>query len=63
MCESSRLLESLGSVSGIQSFLLAVDPSTSDPDDAFLGGTVTGREFWRGLRQLPSFETAFSTKI
>ena len=28
-----------------------VDPTTPDEtDDGFLGGTNTGREFWRGLR-------------
>lgn len=46
---ASRILESLFEASGIQSFLLAVDPG--DPTDGgFLGGSVVGREFWRGLR-------------
>ena len=35
--------------SGVQSFLLAVDPY-SPSDGGFLGGSVVGREFWRGLR-------------
>ncbi|KAJ7903504.1 hypothetical protein B0H14DRAFT_2665165 [Mycena olivaceomarginata] len=35
--------------SGVQSFLLAVDPS--DPTGSgFLGGSLLGREFWRGQR-------------
>ncbi|PPQ66228.1 hypothetical protein CVT24_000340 [Panaeolus cyanescens] len=34
---------------GVQSFVLAVNPS--DPTDmGFLGGSLLGREFWRGLR-------------
>jgi hypothetical protein len=49
LCDVSRILESLYEVSGIQSFLLAVDPNNPS-DDGFLGGTVVGREFWRGLR-------------
>ena len=49
LCDASRILESLYEVSGIQSFLLAVDPN--DPSDGgFLGGSVIGREFWRGMR-------------
>lgn len=49
LCDASRILESLAETSGVQSFLLAVDPH--DPADAgFLGGSVSGREFWRGLR-------------
>lgn len=43
------MLESLSNVTGIQSFLLAVDPH--DPQDAgFLGGSIIGREYYRGLR-------------
>jgi hypothetical protein len=50
LLETSRVLESLQNVSGVHSFFLAVDPS--DPgDQGFLGGTVVGREFWRGLRR------------
>jgi len=42
-------LETLAATLSVQSFVLAVDPF--DPsDDGFLGGTTTGREFWRGLR-------------
>lgn len=49
LCDASRILESLAETSGVQSFLLAADPH--DPADAgFLGGSVSGREFWRGLR-------------
>ena len=47
--DASRILESLCEVSGIQSFLLAVDPDNPS-DGGFLGGSVLGREFWRGLR-------------
>ncbi len=47
--DASRILETLSTSSCIQSFLLAVDPY--DPlDGGFLGGSVIGREFWRGLR-------------
>ncbi|KAF8806966.1 hypothetical protein BYT27DRAFT_7101045 [Phlegmacium glaucopus] len=49
LCDTSRVLESLSEVSGVQSFLLAVDPSETS-DSGFLGGSVVGREFWRGLR-------------
>ena len=49
LSDASRILESLHDVSGVHSFLLAVDPSDS-ADEGFLGGTVLGREFWRGLR-------------
>jgi hypothetical protein len=46
---TSQNLEALCSTASIESFFLAVDPN--DPDDVgFLGGSVTGREFWRGLR-------------
>lgn len=43
------MLESLQEVAGIHSFVLAVDPGDSR-NEGFLGGTVLGREFWRGLR-------------
>jgi hypothetical protein len=47
--DTSRILESLSTSSGVQSFILAVDPF--NPSDAgFLGGSVVGREFWRGFR-------------
>ncbi|KAG6842348.1 hypothetical protein C0991_010638 [Blastosporella zonata] len=49
LCDVSRMLETLLEVAGIQSFVLAVDP-VSPSDKGFLGGTVVGREFWRGLR-------------
>ena len=49
LCDASRILESLSEVAGVQSFLLAVDPSETS-DSGFLGGSVIGREFWRGLR-------------
>ena len=49
LCDTSRVLESLSEVAGVQSFILAVDPSESS-DNGFLGGSVVGREFWRGLR-------------
>lgn len=43
------MLESLCEVSGVQSFVMAVDPN--NPSDlGFLGGSLAGREFWRGLR-------------
>lgn len=42
-------METLATTLSVQSFVLAVDPF--DPsDEGFLGGTTTGREFWRGLR-------------
>ena len=47
--DASRLLESLCELTGVQSFVLAVDPNNPS-DTGFLGGTVKGREFWRGLR-------------
>ncbi|KAF8638273.1 hypothetical protein AX17_002295 [Amanita inopinata Kibby_2008] len=43
------MLESLCEISGLQSFLLAVDP-TDPADGGFLGGSVAGREFWRTVR-------------
>lgn len=47
--DASRTLETLSETSGVQSFLLSVDPA--DPSDhGFLGGSLTGREFWRRLR-------------
>lgn len=49
LTDTSRALESLSEVSGVQSFVLAVDPNNPD-DIGFLGGSVVGREFWRGLR-------------
>ncbi|KAJ3974689.1 hypothetical protein EV361DRAFT_893309 [Lentinula raphanica] len=45
----SRILESLSSVFGIETFLLAVDPEDTS-SQSFLGGSVRGREFWRGMR-------------
>jgi len=49
LCDTSRILESLTATCGVESFLLAVDPhDVSDP--GFLGGSLLGREFWRGLR-------------
>ncbi|KAF9533814.1 hypothetical protein CPB83DRAFT_844559 [Crepidotus variabilis] len=49
LCDTSRILESLSDSWGVHSFLLAVDPY--NPSDAgFLGGSLLGREFWRGLR-------------
>ncbi|RDB26307.1 hypothetical protein Hypma_006586 [Hypsizygus marmoreus] len=47
--DASRILESLCEVTGVQSFLLAVDP-LNPSDMGFLGGSVAGREFWRGMR-------------
>lgn len=49
LCDASRILESLYQVSGTQSFLLAIDPNNPS-DGGFLGGSLMGREFWRGLR-------------
>ncbi|KAF9468066.1 hypothetical protein BDZ94DRAFT_1154544 [Collybia nuda] len=49
LCDTSRILESLYETAGIQSFVLAVDLNNPD-DKGFLGGSVMGREFWRGLR-------------
>lgn len=45
----SEHLESLRNIAGRHSLLLVVDPA-NDSDDGFLGGTILGREFWRGLR-------------
>lgn len=45
----SGALESLQKIMDLQSFFLVVNPN--DPaDEGFLGGTVIGREFWRGHR-------------
>ncbi|GJE88642.1 hypothetical protein PsYK624_047250 [Phanerochaete sordida] len=45
----SQQLEYLQTICGLQSFYLAVNPG--DPSDqGFLGGTLLGREFWRGYR-------------
>lgn len=49
LCDASLILESLSAVSSTQSWLLAIDPSNPS-DQGFLGGSVVGREFWRGLR-------------
>ncbi|KAI0331925.1 hypothetical protein GY45DRAFT_1321749 [Cubamyces sp. BRFM 1775] len=49
LVDVSQRLESLETLAGLQSFFLAVD--VGDPDDGgFLGGTLLGREFWRGHR-------------
>ncbi|KAI0671746.1 hypothetical protein C8Q78DRAFT_1030674 [Trametes maxima] len=45
----SQQLESLEMLAGLQSFFLVVDPINQD-DDGFLGGSLQGREFWRGHR-------------
>ncbi|KIY71488.1 hypothetical protein CYLTODRAFT_418726 [Cylindrobasidium torrendii FP15055 ss-10] len=45
----SRILEVLHSMSGVDSFVLAVDPHDANMH-GFLGGSILGREFWRGLR-------------
>ncbi|KAF9476707.1 hypothetical protein BDN70DRAFT_882098 [Pholiota conissans] len=50
LCDASRILESLSDLSGVQSFLLAIDPNDGS-DPGFLGGSLMGREFWRlGMR-------------
>lgn len=49
LCDASKILENLSTSSGVQSFLLAIDPFDSS-DGGFLGGSLLGREFWRGLR-------------
>ncbi|KAJ7274373.1 hypothetical protein B0H12DRAFT_1088364 [Mycena haematopus] len=49
LSDASRILESLCDASGVQSFLLAVDPSDAT-GSGFLGGSLLGREFWRGIR-------------
>lgn len=46
---TSQNLEALEGIAGLHSFFLVVNPY--DPaDEGFLGGTVLGREFWRGYR-------------
>ncbi len=42
-------MESLETLAGLHSFFLVVDP-TDQADEGFLGGTLCGREFWRGHR-------------
>ncbi|KDR76251.1 hypothetical protein GALMADRAFT_67652 [Galerina marginata CBS 339.88] len=49
LSDTSVILESLSATSGVQAFILAVDPNEAS-DGGFLGGSVIGREFWRGLR-------------
>ncbi|KAJ7707703.1 hypothetical protein B0H17DRAFT_1033677, partial [Mycena rosella] len=49
LSDASRILESLCDASGVQSFLLAVDPSDT-AGSGFLGGSVLGREYYRGQR-------------
>ncbi|KAJ7285006.1 hypothetical protein C8J57DRAFT_1290126 [Mycena rebaudengoi] len=49
LSDASRILESLCDASGVQSFILAVDPLDS-ADSGFLGGSLLGREYWRGHR-------------
>ncbi|KAJ7475872.1 hypothetical protein FB451DRAFT_1033914 [Mycena latifolia] len=49
LSDASRILESLCDASGVQSFLLAVDPS-DETGSGFLGGSVVGREYYRGQR-------------
>ena len=45
----SQALESLLTIGGLQSFFLVVNPSDAN-DEGFLGGSMLGREFWRGHR-------------
>ncbi|KAK2460337.1 hypothetical protein APHAL10511_007726 [Amanita phalloides] len=47
--DASRILESLSETSGVQSFILAVNPADLT-NVGFLGGSVIGREFWRHMR-------------
>ncbi|KAI0367767.1 hypothetical protein BV20DRAFT_999883 [Pilatotrama ljubarskyi] len=49
LLDVSQQLESLETLAGLQSFFLVVDPNDQS-DEGFLGGTVRGREFWRGHR-------------
>lgn len=49
LIETSKALESLADVAGVQTFLLAVDPHNPQ-DMGFLGGSLIGREYYRGLR-------------
>ena len=45
----SDALESLQVIASMQSFFLVVNPNDA-ADEGFLGGTLLGREFWRGHR-------------
>ncbi|KAI0784251.1 hypothetical protein C8Q75DRAFT_810314 [Abortiporus biennis] len=45
----SRVLETLQTIAGLQSFFLVTNPYNLS-DKGFLGGTPLGREFWRGRR-------------
>ncbi|KAF5377350.1 hypothetical protein D9757_007996 [Collybiopsis confluens] len=45
----SNTLQSLQTVFNYESFVLAVNP-TNPTIQPFLGGTLNGREFWRGMR-------------
>ncbi|KAJ6576465.1 hypothetical protein DFH09DRAFT_1149478 [Mycena vulgaris] len=49
LSEASRMLENLCDASGVQSYLVAVDPNDA-VDSGFLGGSVLGREYYRGQR-------------
>jgi len=49
LLSTSRVLESLQATSGVQSFVLAINPNDAE-DEGFLGGSSIGREFWRSLR-------------
>ena len=49
LLSTSRVLESLQATSGVQSFVLAINPNDAE-DEGFLGGSSLGREFWRNLR-------------
>jgi hypothetical protein len=49
LLSTSRVLESLQATSGVQSFVLAINPNDAE-DEGFLGGSPLGREFWRSLR-------------
>lgn len=46
---TSQNLESLEGIAGLHSFFLVVNPKDAT-DEGFLGGTVLGRDFWRGYR-------------
>jgi hypothetical protein len=57
----SQTLDNLLSMALIHSFFLAIDLYNTN-DEVFLGRTVTGHEFWRGLRGGGSAEVkAFRT--
>lgn len=45
--DTSQALDTLHALSGVQAFILAVEPTA---EGAFLGGTVLAREYWRGMR-------------